>query len=367
MDENEQILYLFSSTNDTYIKDILDILFLPADSVYRFRYDLKWISNELDTNDKLAKAPKETLLVHAFMTEHENAGKIEYHIDELIPIRKATILESRIVGDFVVFLFKLGEYIRYSTTYSGAAQNPYHSQLHNITPSPSNISENIVSSKLAFLAAHQDFRSEKDSLTKDEQDSTVINWSNLITYIGRIEPHRKKKSVFLKLLSISNIANDESLQMSELSSNDYGFKMKGNTTYRVRILQRSFADIKTPFLLNIETDGEIIKSVKSDAMIQGKYDILDFLISSGDFNGTKNTALFIKPKEAPPNEELIASLVCSCSIKAVDYRVWIFAALIGAGIALSALTASSNDMNLKTYGPLIGAVLVGAVPYLMRH
>jgi hypothetical protein len=103
------LVYIFSSRSRVaYARDILNITCLPCEIVYLFRYYYKFVPTPLRQSAGLRSAldGKEAIIVFADIVE--GASGKEYRF---VPIRRARLLDPRIVGSVVYVPFQLKEFI----------------------------------------------------------------------------------------------------------------------------------------------------------------------------------------------------------------------------------------------------------------
>lgn len=100
-------LWLFSSNaRALYAQDVSNVAGLPPGAIYRFRYRRDWVGAQAraawETENLVGT---EALVVFSF--QHPK----QLHPPAFVPIRKAHVVASEIVGTFFVVDFELGEYV----------------------------------------------------------------------------------------------------------------------------------------------------------------------------------------------------------------------------------------------------------------
>ena len=112
-------LYLFSSNiRPLYEQDVIDLLAAPAGSIYRFRYELKYLGS--DVPDGLAGIPGDASLPDLWEANQlVNVNVIalysiqqpeSYHRAAFIPIRSGTVRETGADGAIHWIDFEVGDY-----------------------------------------------------------------------------------------------------------------------------------------------------------------------------------------------------------------------------------------------------------------
>jgi len=368
IDDSDKVLYMFTSTAQPYIKDTLDLLALPVGVSYRFRYDVKWLPVDLFENENKIKLKslkdQKSILVHVrTLPKPKLHGKISYEIIEFIPMREAKILEASMVGDFVWVYFLLGDWIDYSLL-SKESQQLYHNKIKDVMSNP--LKTELVYT--ALLSKKPDLQTIQEDLSADYHNSKVVsNWSTLINFIGSKSEH--KNSIFIKLLSIEDIRNNNKLKPVKLSGSIYGFSLESEKTYQIRILQRSLNSPSPSFNLKIITNSDDILPIKDTDIVQGKYDIFRFIISPTPLLKSRYTFLLIQPEDDYPKEYKIAH--CFFNIK-INIQKKYLAGLLGgltAALALSGLGSTIADVSgvklLSTVLPILGGFGSAVIAYLM--
>lgn len=351
-----QTVYLFTSTAQPYIKDALDLLALPSNISYRFRYDVKWLPTDLfvdETKTKLKPLDvKDALLIHV----HTEPSSTEIpKIAEFIPIRKAKVIETRLMGDFVWIHFTLGDWVVYDNPRKTATQNQHHDIIRNLMPQDSKDDYKYT----AVISNRHNISTLQDDL-QDDKDEVLSNWSNIISYLKTIPPHGK--SVFLKLLKILDI-NDNKKLVPEKLDDRYGFALESGKTYRIEVLQRYFGKIDTPINLELVTDSNEIVKIKED-QIQGKYDVLLFTITSEKTARTRRSFLIFKPQQS---DLIIPQAFYDLKILPHKPTVSVIIALLAVGFTLTGSSEFLKDYlnQFAAFLPPIGGFLIAIGSYMI--
>lgn len=291
-----QILYLFTSTAAPYHDDTADLLELPGGLMYRFRYHQKYLPTNVKEKIQNNTYSKNVLLVHAITDNTVTPpGVLEY-----FPIREAEILKIKNLGDFFYFEFKLGDWVHYNS-YTKDSQNPHHNTIVNKMPPEQKTQFPCT----VILGEHHNLSTLKENLTDDYENSDSIkSWSNLVSYLMDTDSH--KNTIFLKLLSVEKIDNvDKStkLEPKELGNNLFGFEFDKDVTYRIEVLQRTVNNPDPKFDLEISTKPGEILILEKTAKVQGKYDILHFLVSAERLERTRRSFFILQPEKISKNSQ----------------------------------------------------------------
>jgi hypothetical protein len=357
---NDQVLYLLSSTAEPYIKDILDILALPSGFNYRFRYQFRWLTSEFQLQEQLDRLKnREVLIVHIVTEPIEGEVGKRYRILEYIPIRKAFIIETKIMAGFVNFEFKLGDYVKFDKPFDKIKEtkNPFSDQIKSKIP----LEFREYVKNLAVLAPQINVQWLSDTITKPN-DEVVVSWFNLVSYIGRLKPYKELGAVFTKLLEITNVNTNKTIVSEEIAEELHGFRLNSANAYRIRILQRYLNAEKVDpiFKLEITCNSKDINTIKNQALIQGGYDVLDFIISVPDVVSSRETFLYIKPDETGSRSFMVSSIIYFVKITPNIRKLCVVFGVVTSGIILAAL---SNNIAYVTHIPQLSTVLsvIGAI------
>lgn len=352
---DDEILYLFTSTWQPYIKDALDLLALPSGLSYRFRYDIRHLRTDLfiDTEKTQLKNMNglDAFLIHV-RTKPKNQTKSIYpEIIESIPIRKAKVIEAKLVGDFVWFHFLLGAWIKYSEPKSTSI-NPYHNTIQDILPADSK-------NNLAVTAILTD-RKKIDCLCStlhEDQDAVITNWSNLVSYIRSFKEH--ENSIFLKFLKIKASGESDVKLPTNLGDDTFGFELDSGKTFQIHILQRYYeTNSEVPFFLKVNTNENHIIQIKSSDQIQGKYDVLRFTITSEPLLRSQQSFLNILPS-IDLAHTMISKPFYNVKIKPSIPHLFRSIIIIVSGITLVSISPNFEETlgNYSVLPSIFGAVI----------
>ena len=353
--KKEEILYLFTSTHATYIPDALDLLALPSGLSYRFRYDVEHLPSTLFTSDKKIQLKnlneKNALLIHIHLNYDQSDSKKHPKIIESVPIRKAKIIEAKLVGDFVWLHFKLAEWVEYKIP-KLSLPNPYDKIIKNALP-------NYSQDHLAVTAVLHDDEGiiYVNSELNEDHDTTISNWSNLVSFVRSFDEH--KNSIFLKFLKIHASGKNNVKLPTNLGDDTFGFELDSGKTFQIHLLQRYYEkNSDVPFILQVNTNENQIIHIKSTDKIQGKYDVLRFTITSEPLMRSQQTFLNILPS-TKLSTTLISKPFYNVKIKPSNAHLFRSLLIIISGICIAAVSSDFKDTlgNFSTVLSVFGAVL----------
>src|SRR5579875_125269 len=353
-----QVLCMMTSTRSQYLGDTLDLLSYPSGTDYRFRYDLKYVHSNI-LNKKIESLVGQTsILIHVHTKEVEGRSD---QVLEFIPIRKATVVEAKNLGDFIQIRFTLDNWFVYEKSSDCVTLNSYHEKIKNSMP---------IKSKDEFIygCLFADEFSNDAGISEDlsgNYEKVASNWSKLISHIAKLTPH--ENSIFLKLLEIKNINNNVKIKPKEFDG-VRGFELLSDKTYQIEILQRSKKPLIPPLTLEISTNPDDINIIKENELIQGRYDILKFIISTEDFARKQNSFFMINLEK----ENLVfrsSHSFYNIKIKPRMRKISLSFLILVGGLVLSALgttlTGYTHIEGLSVAVPLAGAFISFFGAYMM--
>jgi len=352
----EKVLFLLTSTEFPYIRDALDLLFLPSGWYYRFRYRNVWLPNEFKKKDVSNELKgMEAFLIHLHVTK-ESADK--YRTLEFIPLRKAKIIDVKFYEEFLWILFELGDWVYYREKNGSDAVNDYHETFKRATPLDS---EEYLKYIIYFAN-----RPEVETLKETEPSENVIaNWFRIVKQIKRLKSYEEHGSIFTKLMDITDIKNNKRILPKPLGEAETIYELQSDSEYRIDILQYyPYGSIDKPFNLVINTDDRKIVPLKGEASIQGGYDRLLFILQSRYFEKSCNSFIEIHAENQGQHDRyMISEPLIKVRIKGSLRRMLAGLALIfmgplllGISQLLSGQVLNPLPIAITSLGSLISAL-----------
>lgn len=320
--KEDEIVFLLTSTTFPYIKDALDLLFLPSGIHYRFRYRKEWLPAEFLTEEKAEELTGKTAIIVHIHTRKEKEEV--YRILEFIPLREAKIDNVRVLGEFLWIRFILGDWIYYHEAPKAGELNEFHELLKKQVPRDS---REFVK-KLMFCVKKFEIGTIQDD-PSGEDDEVIKNWTLIASHVGKLKPHQN--SMFTRILSVKDMNKREPVSPISLDTHISGYQLNASRVYSIDILQYYYPiqkEIK-PFNLNLLTSTGITP-IKGDAEIKGKYDLLHFIFDCRSSEKTVNT--FIAFRASPHGPYLISEPFFNIRIKGRWRRVASSLLIFGIGV-----------------------------------
>jgi len=341
-------VFLLTSTAFPYIKDALDLLFLPSGVHYRFRYRRAWVPPEFLTKEGAKKLNGTKAIIVHIHTKKESEEA--YKILEYIPLREAKIDEVKVLGEFLWIGFVLGDWVHYHNATKAEELNEYHESFKRRVPK--DYREYV--SKIIFFVDNFDIETVPDDPTGENED-IIKNWTQMATHIGNLEPH--KDSIFTKILSIQDMNTRESISPTLFDEHITGYQLRGGRVYSIDVAQYYPGKEKiTPFDLNLITSGAI-RPIKGEAEIKGKYDILNFIFDCRSTEKTLNT--FMAFRVVQRTEYMISEPFFNLRIKGAWRKVASSLVMFGIGVILTNISAQL--VEIMAGKPVNVAVVSAAV------
>jgi hypothetical protein len=349
--ENKVVL-LSTSTTFPYIKDTLDLLFLPSGIQYRFRYRKELVSAEFLTKDGARDLiGRKAIIVHIHTEKNRDEA---YKILEFIPLREAKIDNVRVLGEFLWIQFILGDWIHYHNVPELGKLNEHHDSFKERIPKDS---REYVNKIMLFV---DEFAIDKipDDPT-GEKEEVIRNWTQMARHIGNLEPHQN--SIFTKVLCIKDINTRESISPSLLGEHITGYQLRAGRVYSIEVAQYHPKETEmTPFNLNLIT-STVITPIKGEAEIKGKYDILQFIIDCK--SSEKNTNTFMAFRVSQRTQYMVSEPFFDLRIKGGRGKTASALIVFGIGVILTNISAQLGEIMAGKPVDLavISAAIVGTI------
>lgn len=260
----QSVLVLFSSdSNPQYKKDIFNVIALPSNASYRFRYKEKYISEELK------KLLDQKCVSNALIVFRTNS--VEASVDPfMVPLRWAVIKEIDHIGNIYIIDFVVGEYVTFADNYAQTCnsyeKNKSFSKEYFARDKRNDEFVSIYNSDL------------EECLTKD-QASQDDAWVQVIEALGKSDIF--SDSFFFRVLLPEN-GNNEQFTIMEGQSNEITI-----VHYNVDDHNVHSADAK------IRYDKSLITSVCGDVdRIECRYDRNKYIFIAKGLSHDVRTEIF---------------------------------------------------------------------------
>jgi len=225
--------------------DNLRMLGFPTGSIIHFRYDKKWISENVYT-EKLENKDVIVIMVYS-----EKSG--EKLIPKFFPLRKGQIVKIETEGSFFHFYFKVSnEFVDYTKR-----EGDYHDIINSLKNKPTEGSEFLQGKFVSWEELHPDIRFS----------SEILAWEGIVKKISQ-EISSFSQTVFYKINKLYDTDRKQEVAMEELEELQNGYKLRSGEKY---ILELSVYDPRKDVsreepIFKVHTDKEIITTFPIEIM-----------------------------------------------------------------------------------------------------
>jgi hypothetical protein len=355
---------LLTSTAQPYQRDALDLVFLPSNTSYRFRYDKKWLSSDLMSADgeiskqkALGLKGKEAIIVHILIEQErgiENENR-DYKVLEYLPLRKAVISQVKIIGRFLRLEFILGDWIAYEMEHEKGV-NEHHGFFKKQIAASSDMLSGLV-----FTRTGIEINTIADKVT-DPHNAALSNWNLIAGHVSRFASHDKelkKCPVMLKLIGVQDVEGESIVRPTNIGQGIYGFELISGKSYFFDIAEYCDEGI-APFELALKTDEKCITPTIGTVEVRGKYDVLRLMINCSVVDDDRLSMIRFEPIGLEGRG--ISSAFLWIKIK---NRKWKNVGVPLIGFGLSTFITGTQFYNLITSQavnyPVLAASAVGAI------
>lgn len=226
-------LVLFSSeSTPQYEKDILNVLALPEEGKYRFRYKKEYIDHSIISDLNKSSLVRRKILIAFRSNSTSNNPKVQHF---MVPIRWAILEKVKIQDTFVVFYFIAKDYPKFYTEYNNSCSTIESiSKYSSVYFEKHNLSDIFVTNNIPPITSN-------DSESKEEA------WTKIVTALGKYEKFSNKLFVMTNadLNSKSNSLvikekSSKSVTLVYLNTNPNGVKTADIEIQYDKVLMNSF-------------------------------------------------------------------------------------------------------------------------------
>ncbi len=340
-------LVLITSTRWPYLRDILDIMFLPSHLTYRFRYSPSYVPPQIFTNPA-SLTKRKGYIVHANTRQRPH---LKDALLEFLPIREVTIRDAKQFGQFLWIHFELGNWVIYKAP-SSSQPNEYDKTLRGVTPKGS---RNIVTLTLYEAPSLKLETLPDDPSGRSEQ--VASNWMQIVKRMKEFEGHKNYEPTYLKLLALKNITCENAVVPGLISGLDSGYKLQSGNDYRLEVLEYNpYRVPDEPFPLKLKFDENRIVPLVNEATILGGY---DFLITSFRPTATLSPYRTILHVQVESANKMKVAVSLHAKILRSSSRM-ISAVCVAVGIGLSTVAPSIAEGHLTIDYALVGTLVAVA-------
>ncbi len=354
--DKQQYIALVTSGKETYHLDMLNTLFLPTFSFYRFRYRRKYVS------DVILEQLKKNI--------HELDGRVGFVVlyreadvsqEFCLLIRKIKIKNVELSAGFIYVQFQNLEFIDYEKAVQGSREIA-----DQIIRDFSENKKYMYSTEFSVSQINEAFSSKTDDETK---------WSKVIEKISEIGDF--EKDIFLRLRRIVDVSEVKSIQVESASGT---YKLSGSKNYELEIIQSVGKKSSTGCIVDkgveitLSAPESHIKFITKNTTVLSRYDLLKIQFRARKRVRGTETILTISPnkeqmslaKQKDKMPTAMAESTIHLSVGASQEVRWIVP-LIFAGLFVAGIGAAIASEDFAWGRTLIGSAVSGVGALLSAY
>jgi len=288
-EDTKNTLFLISSYVEPYCRDIPTIMSLPRGAVFRFRYNIKYLSDNFKKilkNDltSIKDSIERIVLIHATKPNYSGKGTA---IARLYPIRLGTLFDIKNLGNLVYFAFKIGDFCKTSvdSPYFEIKKEEFEEFFKtNDDKFTDSQKKELYLKNLVFMSEEINIFQNLKTVPSEPKEENK-HWIELINELSK-EPEFESQ-IFMKVLYFGEyekyIANDYKESNFEAEKDKQYFALKRGLhvlsfiQYNPKIPKTTSGNSASfPIKLRLKTDTQIVSVIKDQDFIEGKYDVIEF-------------------------------------------------------------------------------------------
>lgn len=318
----EKFVIIIVNSIQPYCYELNNILSLPDDFSYRFRYQKKkqgnWMPEITNPND--LKNNKGLIVLRDFQDTAE-----------FIPVRKIYIYNVIMIGDIVYIEYLLKEKIELSSKLDERERqiNLFNQRIAtdiNITKYPNLPGKDL--NNLIFFGTDYTYDVSDTTYNGNLNDRDSNKWGNIIETIGLYKGKGisvYKDSDFLKIIGIQD-ENGEYAKIGKENTKVF-YKLENKTVYKIIFLQRAFtgkssigdSSVLTPRTIELKAGNPDIIPIISRKEIMGKYDLLELTFKSNISSASLKSYLLLEISEAGPKKSPTITIPIKISLSKQEF------------------------------------------------
>lgn len=357
--KNNRTIYLLSSNaTREYILDALEVLALPCGAVQHFRYQLKWVSEELKENIKKDINLKYTVIV-CYLYQEENNGQWKW-ID-LYPLREGVLVDVYKTGDsdedVVHFYFGVRSYFDYNKCRNNlidsikkqGSWNKYYASFVE------NLSQRVDASKNDYSYSHFVEICEKLSKKHFKSPDGKTAYYPIFCSINGLKIMKSKWKFWKKEEEILSLKYDDLSHKSYYEISEGSYCSLGLRTY--------FPQNPPEFSIILKTDEKLFSSPsEQNVRISSRYSEENFVLVPKIVERDSYTLLSLQTdcKKSGNKEPLNLNISFLIKIKRnIWFRIFEVTGDLGFGIGTASIAlAKTLEKWDWWYWPVIGCYLI---------
>ncbi len=348
MSTSRRCLYLFSSNQSPlYAQDILNVLGAPEGHPYRFRYDAKYVTQDLQ---QAWAALQDTPVLVVFSLQQ----KARFQAPAFIPIRSGYVLRTHREGESYFVEFRITRYVGLCDDgppeASSTAVARFTQRLGEITEVPY-----AASVSIGPPLEGTDIESEGESSVLFARTGSLLALTDTFS-----------DARFIRILGIREAKTDSGPDTSYLKTYPARplYRLKARSTYDLVLFHAQPAALPIPAPFQLFADGSNVRLLGSGSgrfALESRYDEMSFRLATADATGLEDheTSLVLEPDPSVQGPTLTLKLL----IEADKGRAVGVASTQAVALLLVALAGvlSSAPMLLRIALAVVGALAAVAL------
>lgn len=279
--DNERFVIIIVNSIPPYCYELNNILSLPDNFSYRFRYQKKKQGNWMP---EIAN-PLELQNCNGLIVLRDFQVSADF-----VPIRKIYITRVQMIGDIVYIEYLLKQKSELSSDLQERERqlSIFNTRINidiNLSKYPNVPNQDLAN--LVFFGADYTYDFEDNAYKGANSDRDSNRWGNIIETIGTYKKNGfaiYKDSDFLKIIGIQDEEGREAPVVQ--TDNRYYYRLANHTVYRLVFLQRTFtgrvgnsAVIKSREVI-LKAGNPEVEPIIAQKDIMGKYDLIELTFRS---------------------------------------------------------------------------------------
>lgn len=291
MSDNDQYLLIIPNAIIPYGYELTKIMAYPIGFQYRFRFDEKYVDDEVKTKISNLCGKKGLIVIR----DKEEA--------RFYPIRYFNLTLARRIGKIFYFEYELGEFIDFSSDENYKSHqliefNDKFNEFHKgkfVSNEPGQDMKPLV-----ILNGFKPNIKNEHYVATDKIERDFEQWGNIVTLTKNINFYEGVE--FIKLIEADPLKSDGT---KSYFRNSFLYVREGED-YKLPILQlvpnKGDHKLLEPRDIEVKSDNKYIEVLRDKARAVGKYDVLTFIFRVKSHSGGKDS--FLDVLHTPKSETM---------------------------------------------------------------
>ena len=284
-DSNHGYVTVVFNSIRPYAYEVNNILAVPNEFSYRFRFRHKWMST---IDNPMDLTGREGLII---LRKFDTA--------EFVPLRRIKISAVLEMGAFFYIEYVLGDIVDFDsdeTTRKGQLTEFNERMKPAVTGFKNKPGKDL--DKLIFMYSDLAYGIKDEHFDGLEHNRVLNSWGNLIQILASMSCFTDFD--FLKLLQIVDSAGGAAPVIGYPHPDTARLHLKSNTAYRAQVFQRTFtyregdSGVISSRQLVLHGEAGEVRSIRSTYSIAGKYDLYQCYFKTEPVSWTRSSSLYLE-------------------------------------------------------------------------